>query len=179
MHRIPQTILFPSPPPLSLSLSLSISLQTKGCFTCGSSDYETGPGFQIVDFFFFHPRTTFYTISVHTLTAEDNSRKKMREKNEIPLTQSAPAIPHDITRHCWLCITVQECQFHADAFLAPFWIFKTLFLLFFMLSACSSIFDKQYKQKSCRTDRKPNCIRLICCSMILLILTKKYEERMI
>ena len=33
----------------------------------------------------------------------------------LPLTQSTPAVTHDITRLCWIVVTLWDCHIHADA----------------------------------------------------------------
>ena len=47
----------------------------------------------------------------------------------LPLAQSAPAVSHDTTRLLSIVVALQDCQIHADAVRALFWIFSMYILL--------------------------------------------------
>ena len=81
----------------------------------------------------YHTITDVYT-TVLLLTkpsSDDDSgfRHNFGAEASLPLTQSAPAVSHDTTKHCQIFVALWDCQIHADAVRALSWIFSMYFLL--------------------------------------------------
>ena len=83
--------------------------------------------------YIYHTITDVYTTALLLTkpSADDDSefRHGFGAKASLPLTQSAPAVSHDIIRLCQIAVSLWDCQIHADAVRALYWILSMYFLL--------------------------------------------------
>ena len=82
----------------------------------------------------YHTMTDVYTAALLSTKPSSDDVSWFRHgfggaEASLLLAQSAPAVTQDITRLCWIVITLWDCHIHADAVKALSWIFFRYFFL--------------------------------------------------